>query len=279
MQVLKNNEVKTIAELSEAFSTIPNPETKRFVIKIPKIEDEFLDDTSHVLNYKNEPTGINKGIIFHNGVDKTDQLVEANGNGIMIINNVKDSQAIVLTELTKDLDKLDGKEYIKALKALVEQCNSIGLIDKYNSTVKYMETNLRKSPDSNTYVRTNDAMIGFIAKETMIIEGANGTSIENPEFTKEYNNVSGAYYRDGLGSEVLTSMVLARFPDLKEFIIGQTVNVGDIILETKEGDFRKIDREVFKETYLDTNGNKFTEESLNEIQNTKLENTLKIEDR
>ncbi len=247
MQVLKNNEVKTIAELSEAFSTIPNPETKRFVIKIPKIEDEFLDDTSHVLNYKNEPTGINKGIIFHNGVDKTDQLVEANGNGIMIINNVKDSQAIVLTELTKDLDKLDGKEYIKALKDLVEQCNSIGLIDKYNSTVKYMETNLRKSPDSNTYVRTNDAMIGFIAKETMIIEGANGTSIFDP--------------------------------NSKQNIIGQKVEVGDIILETKEGDFRKIDREVFKETYLDTNGNKFTEESLNERQNTKLENTLKIEDR
>ncbi len=41
MQVLKNNEVKTIAELSEAFSTIPNQETKRFVIKIPKIEDEY----------------------------------------------------------------------------------------------------------------------------------------------------------------------------------------------------------------------------------------------
>ncbi len=165
----------------------------------------------------------------------------------MIINNVKDSQAIVLTELTKDLDKLDGKEYIKALKALVEQCNSIGLIDKYNSTVKYMETNLRKSPDSNTYVRTNDAMIGFIAKETMIIEGANGTSIFDP--------------------------------NSKQNIIGQTVNVGDILLETKEGDFRKIDREVFKETYLNMDGNKFTEESLNEIQNTKLENTLKIEDR
>ena len=244
MNTYKNEEIKNNANISEGFQTIPNPETKRFIIKIPKIDDKFLDDTSHVLNYKNEPTGINKGIIFHNGVDKTDQLVEANGNGIMIINNVKDSQAIVLTELTKDLDKLDGKEYIKALKALVEQCNSIGLIDKYNSTVKYMETNLRKSPDSNTYVRTNDAMIGFIAKETMIIEGANGTSIFDP--------------------------------NSKQNIIGQKVNVGDILLETKEGDFRKIDREVFKETYLNMDGNKFSQEALDEIASRDKEKELSI---
>ena len=98
-------------------------------------------------------------------------------------------------------------------KNLINECNSIGLIDKYNSTIDYMEKNLRKDPDSNTYVRTNDSMIGFIAKETMIIEGANGTSIFDP--------------------------------NSKQNIIGQTVNVGDILLETKEGDFRKIDREVF----------------------------------
>ena len=115
-----------------------------------------------------------------------------------------------------------------------------------------------------------------LKKRKMIVEGANGTSIENPEFTKEYNNVSGAYYRDGLGSEVLTSMVLARFPDLKEFIIGQTVNVGDILLETKEGDFRKIDREVFKETYLNMDGNKFSQEALNEIASRDKEKELSI---
>lgn len=267
MNTYKNEEIKNNANISEGFQTIPNPETKRFIIKIPKIDDKFLDDTSHVLNYKNEPTGINRGILFKNGVDKTNQLVEANGNGILIINNVTKNQSVVLTELSKILEDLQdsGEKYVNAFKNLINECNSIGLIDKYNSTIDYMEKNLRKDPDSNTYVRTNDALTAYIAKEEMIIEGANGTSIENPEFTKEYNEVSSAYYRDGLGSEVLTSMVLARFPDLKEFIIGQTVNAGDVLLETKEGDFRKIDREVFKETYLNMDGNKFNEETLNEI--------------
>lgn len=249
MNTYKNEEIKNNANISEGFQTIPNPETKRFIIKIPKIDDKFLDDTSHVLNYKNEPTGINRGILFKNGVDKTNQLVEANGNGILIINNVTKNQSVVLTELSKILEDLQdsGEKYVNAFKNLINECNSIGLIDKYNSTIDYMEKNLRKDPDSNTYVRTNDAMIGFIAKETMIIEGANGTSIFDP--------------------------------NSKQNIIGQTVNVGDILLETKEGDFRKIDREVFKETYLNMDGNKFSQEELNEIQNTKLENTLKIEDR
>lgn len=267
MNTYKNEEIKNNANISEGFQTIPNPETKRFIIKIPKIDDKFLDDTSHVLNYKNEPTGINRGILFKNGVDKTNQLVEANGNGILIINNVTKNQSVVLTELSKILEDLQdsGEKYVNAFKNLINECNSIGLIDKYNSTIDYMEKNLRKDPDSNTYVRTNDALTAYIAKEEMIVEGANGTSIKNPEFTKELNEAASAYYRDELGIETLKSMVSARFPDLKEFIVGQTVNVGDVLLETKEGDFRKIDREVFKETYLNMDGNKFNEETLNEI--------------
>ena len=78
----------------------------------------------------------------------------------------------------------------------------------------------------------------------MIIEGANGTSIFDP--------------------------------NSKQNIIGQTVNVGDILLETKEGDFRKIDREVFKETYLNMDGNKFSQEALNEIASRDKEKELSI---
>lgn len=278
MNIYKNEEIKNNANLSDGFQTIPNPETKRFIIKIPKIDDKFLDDTSHVLNYKNEPTGINRGILFKNGVDKTNQLVEANGNGILIINNVTKNQSVVLTELSKILEDLQdsGEKYVNAFKNLINECNSIGLIDKYNSTIDYMEKNLRKDPDSNTYVRTNDALTAYIAKEEMIVEGANGTSIKNPEFTKELNEAASAYYRDELGIETLKSMVSARFPDLKEFIVGQTVNVGDILLETKEGDFRKVDREVFKETYLNMDGSKFSQEALDEIASRDKEKELSI---
>lgn len=264
MSVVEQKDVLN-QNISESFKVIPNPETKRFVIKIPKIDEQFLDDTSHVLNYKGEPTGINKGIIFHNGVDKTDQLVEGNGNGIMIINNVTKEQAIILTELEKELNQLPTNLFIKGFKNLVEECNNIGLIDKYNSNIAYMESNLRKDPNSNTYVRTNDSMNAYIAKESMIIEGANGTSILNPAYSKEINNCAAAYYKDGLSSETIEKIVQERFPNIPKSIVGHSVNEGDIILETKDGSFRKIDKDVFQETYLNMDGNKFTENDLKEL--------------
>ena len=236
MKLVKKEEVLN-SEISKGFETIPNPETKRFVIKIPKIDDKFLDDTSHIVDWEGKPTGINKGLIFHNGTDAADQLVEANGNGIMIINNVSDVQSKKLLEMTKLLDSISGENYINSFKTLVKKMDSIGFVDKYNSTIDYMNKNLRKSPDSDTYVRTNDAMVAHVSMEDMIIEGAGGTSlsIQDPNQT-----------------------------DMKYNVVGHQVNKGDVILETEDG-FRKVDRKVFEETYLNTDGNKFKPEDLDSL--------------
>ena len=51
MSLVKKEEVLN-QNISEGFKVIPNPETKRFVVKIPKIDESLLDDTSHVVDYK-----------------------------------------------------------------------------------------------------------------------------------------------------------------------------------------------------------------------------------
>jgi hypothetical protein len=254
MSFIKKEDLLNNENISEGFMTIPNPETKRFVIKIPKIDEKYLDDTSHVVDYKGRPTGIEKGIIFHNGIDKTDQLVKGDGTGILIINNVTKEQSIILTEMEKALSSLPSQLYVKGFKELINECNDIGLIDKYNSNIEYMNSNLIKDPDSNTYVRTNDSMIAHISNEYMVIEGADGTSIS----IRDWDQDEISYMHDG--------------PSYINFI-GHEVNKGDIILETKDGGFRKIDRNVFKETYLDLDGKKFNEDTLNDLASRELNTT------
>lgn len=210
-------------KMSKGFESIPNSKIKRFIVRIPKIDETHLEDTSDIVDYKGTPMRIKKGIIFHNRVDKTDQLVKADGTGIMIINNVTKEQSEILTKMSEELSQVSSKLYVKAFKQFVIECNKLGLIDKYNSDIKYLESNLRNISNSNIYVRIDELIIAYITNEDMIIEGAFGT------------------------------------------INGQKVYIGDIILETEEGGFRKIDKEVFKDTYLDINGCKFTDESLDEI--------------
>jgi len=226
MQVLTREKImKDLGgkDFSKSFEAIPNPDTKRYVIKIRKLPEYLTDDTSHVLNWKGEPTGIDKGLLFRNGVDETDQLVETNGEGIMIINQVNDSQSSKIDEWMSKLEnaELSDIKYFTYLKEIISKIDTkLGLTD--------MDKNLRKSPDSNTYVRTNDSVEAAVSKKYNIVQGAKGASVKVDDKNIE----------------------------------GQEINKGDIVLFIGDEGLRKIDKKVFLETYLKTDGSKFSEEEV-----------------
>lgn len=229
---------------------------QKFVLNIPEIsEEDGAEDISFIKDWQGNPIG-NNGILFENGIDNTTQAVPTDGKSVIIFNQVTKEQAEWLHEKFSSINK----NFVVEAKKILKEAYAIGIIDRYNSDIDFIEKNMTKVNGTHLHKRdSRDICEAYICKENGVLESSNkGILCENPKFIEEIVKYINAHHAHALSIDEIKDRVREKFSDIPEFISGQPFKAGDVILVQAE-DIRKIDSEVFKQTYTYADGVEITE--------------------
>jgi len=280
---LRNEQKRIIDENSNGKSIIAKERMAadsngRIIIQIPEFKDQkSLKSIDHFQTWDGKPAFPEgtKGYIFINEVDskdlqgqkiKQEQAVQADGSGIIIINNVQPKDVKKINKLLSELEpfKSNSTLFFNKLTEVLEKIkNDFGYGDKYNSDISYLQENLLLNKDNGLNYKSTKVK-AYLATKDVFLPNDNGTFIVNPEFSKKVSSAAAAFHGDGLNINQLKEMVRKRFPDLKEELQGQMVSKGDIIVIQNEGKdkelIHKIDGETFFKQYRHSDGSTINEQ-------------------
>lgn len=108
---------------------------QKFVVPVPKVGDHSgADDISHIRDWQGRPVG-ERGLLFYNFKDRSEQACNGDGNGVVIINQVDAGQAKLLDAQVRRLTQGAGPDALTldGVRSVLQLAIELGLTDMYNS--------------------------------------------------------------------------------------------------------------------------------------------------
>lgn len=213
---------KSTAVISDAY---------KFVIPVPDLgeaAEPLIYPAGHeragqpILDYKNQPVG-DWGIVFFNEKDQSYQAVPADGEGVIIVNEVSPEQAEKIDRkvrsLTGELTQLSSA-HIKEILKYAQRDLELG--DTYNSDKTYVKTKLTTVLEENTQPQklsqpsqqTEETCYGFRKRDSQDIYQAvfvpGQFRIEGPAVTFQIFTKGGVIIKQGKTTRGIQPEVFVR---------------------------------------------------------------------
>ena len=134
-----------------ANSTVVISSAQKFILPVPKLVsggEPLVYPKDHekagkpILDYESKPIG-EKGLVFLNAKDQSWQAVAGDGEGVIIINEVTQEQAVKLDQKVRELQKDPNQLTVDQLKQVLDYArNDLKLTDMYNSTRSFIKSKM-----------------------------------------------------------------------------------------------------------------------------------------
>lgn len=221
----------------EENSTAVMSDAYKFIIPVPALSPEAAEPLVYpegheqagqpIVDYKNRPIG-DWGLVFFNAKDQAYQAVVADGNGVIIINEVTSAQARKIDEKVRSLSPTLADLTLGNIKEVLTYTNdALALGDVYNSDRTYVTTNL-SAPLSEEGVLSDPQ------------EKIYGLKRRNKADIYQAIYVLGAFSLEGVSATV------------------QQFDSSGVVIE-RQGNVRGIQPEVFSRTYKLADGQPITD--------------------
>lgn len=178
IQTVKPADLKTGAK----FSTPVISNAQKFIIPVPAFKEKgerLVYPKDHeksgklILDYEGKPIG-DKGIVFFNFKDQSLQAAPGDGEGVIIINEVTEEQALKLEQAIEKIKLDPNKLSLQELKQVIKYAhNELELSDMYNSTRSFVEKKMTSVlPKEITKTEKTDPVYGFKKRDDRDINQA-----------------------------------------------------------------------------------------------------------